>query len=172
MSSVTLVTETMGAPDVDACWKLDQLCFEGTEAYDRQTIRDLLSSSETVCFKSMTSEDVLVGFAVGVVEPEFRGHVVVLGVSPDFRRLGVATELMRHLEGAFRMQSVHLVHLEVRTTNDGARALYEGLGFRVAGRRLGYYTNGDDGFLMVKTLLAVESATSASDSSNCSPRVR
>ena len=153
MSSATLVTESMGPADIDACWELDQLCFNGTEAYDRQTIRDLLSSSETVCFKTVAPDEGIVGFAIGVVEPEFRGHVVVLGVSPGVRRRGVATTLMRHLEDAFRDHDVHLMHLEVRTTNDGARALYEGLGFRVAGRRLGYYTNGDDGFLMVKTIL-------------------
>ena len=153
MSSATLVTESMGTPDVDACWELDQRCFEGSEAYDRRTISDLLSSPETVCFKTISPDDGIVGFAIGVVEPEFRGHVVVLGVSPDVRRRGVATTLMRHLEDAFRSHDVHLMHLEVRTTNDGARALYEGLGFRVAGRRLGYYTNGDDGFLMVKTVL-------------------
>ena len=132
---------------------LDQRCFEGSEAYDRRTIRDLLTSPDTVCLKTVSPEGDLVGFAVGVGEPEFRGHVVVLGVSPDYRRRGVATELMRQLEDAFRSRSVHLMHLEVRTTNDGARALYEGLGFRVAGRRLRYYTNGDDGFLMVRTIL-------------------
>ena len=154
MSSATLVTEKMSPSDVDACWALDQRCFEGSEAYERQTIGDLLSSTDTVCLKTVSSDDELVGFAIGVVEPEFRGHVVVLGVSPDVRRRGVATALMLQLEDAFRERSVHLMHLEVRTTNDGARALYEGLGFRVAGRRLGYYTNGDDGFLMVKTILA------------------
>lgn len=159
MSSVTIATESMGPSDVDACWRLDQQCFEGTEAYERKTIHDLLSSSDTVCLKSITSDNDLVGFAVGVVEPEFRGHVVVLGVSPDFRRLGVATELMRQLEDGFRTRDIHLVHLEVRTTNAGARSLYERLGFRVAGRRLGYYTNGDDGFLMVKTLLASDSSS-------------
>ena len=154
MSSATLVTATMGPSDVDACWQLDQRCFEGSEAYERQTIHDLLSSPDTLCFKTVAPDDELAGFAIGVVEPKFRGHVVVLGVSPDYRRRGVATELMQQLEDAFRSRSVHLMHLEVRTTNDGARALYEGLGFRVAGRRLGYYTNGDDGFLMVRTILA------------------
>jgi len=153
MSSATFEISFMGLADVDACWQLDQRCFEGTEAYERRTIRDLLTSPEAICLKSVTSDDEIVGFAIGVVEPEFRGHVVVLGVSPEFRRMGIASELMRRLEDGFRLHSVHLVHLEVRTTNDGARALYEGIGFRVAGRRLGYYTNGDDGYLMVKSVL-------------------
>jgi len=77
---------------------------------------------------------------------------VVLGVSPDWRRQGIARQLMERLEAAFAERQVRLAHLEVRTTNDGARVLYEGLGFTIAGRRLAYYTNGDDGFLMVKSI--------------------
>ncbi|MBK6424983.1 MAG: GNAT family N-acetyltransferase [Blastocatellia bacterium] len=91
------MTATMGPSDVDACWQLDQRCFEGSEAYERQTIHDLLSSPDTLCFKTVAPDDELAGFAIGVVEPKFRGHVVVLGVSPDYRRRGVATELMRQL---------------------------------------------------------------------------
>jgi ribosomal-protein-alanine N-acetyltransferase len=77
---------------------------------------------------------------------------VVLAVSPDWRRQGVGRDLMLWLERAFAEQSVRLIHLEVRTTNEAARALYQNLGFTVAGRRLSYYTNGDDGFLMIKAM--------------------
>jgi ribosomal-protein-alanine N-acetyltransferase len=59
---------------------------------------------------------------------------------------------MRQVEGAFQIRGTRTLHLEVRTTNLGARLLYEELGYSVAGRRLAYYTNGDDGYLMVKTL--------------------
>lgn len=154
MTTMTVATLPMERTDVDACWELDQRCFEGSEAYEHQTIRDLLSNSDAVCFKAVARDASLVGFVIGMVEPEFRGHVVVLGVAPDWRRLGIATSLMREVEQALRTRLVHLMHLEVRTTNDSARLLYERLGFRIAGRRLGYYTNGDDGYLMVKTVLA------------------
>jgi ribosomal protein S18 acetylase RimI-like enzyme len=80
------------------------------------------------------------------------GHVVVLGVSPAWRRRGIGRELMARLAGAFVARGVRRMHLAVRTTNEGARTLAEGLGVSVAGRRLAYYTNGDDGYLMVKTV--------------------
>ena len=64
-------------------------------------------------------------------------------VNDRYRKIALTTEVK---------YNVALIHLEVRTTNDGARRLYEGLGFTVAGRRLSYYTNGDDGYLMIKGL--------------------
>jgi ribosomal-protein-alanine N-acetyltransferase len=154
MAVVTFALAPMDLRDLDECWALDQRCFEDGEAYDRDTFRDLLTHRHSICLKAVAGGSSMAGFVIGVVEPDRTGHVVVLGVSPDWRRHGVGRGLMRRLEAFFRDRGVRLVHLEVRTTNDGARALYEGLGFTIAGRRLSYYTNGDDGFLMVKSLAA------------------
>jgi ribosomal-protein-alanine N-acetyltransferase len=41
------------------------------------------------------------------------------------------------------------VTLEVRVTNENAMQMYEGFGFKVIGRRKGYYTdNGEDALVM------------------------
>ena len=152
MAAVSVATLPMTLRDLDACWELDQRCFVDGEAYDRETFRDLIAHREAICLKTVAAESTMVGFAIGVVEHDRTGHVVVLGVAPGWRRRGIGRELMARLEGAFVARGVRLMHLEVRTTNDGARTLYEGIGFSVAGRRLAYYTNGDDGFLMVKTV--------------------
>lgn len=152
MAAVTVATLRMRPGDVDDCWRLDQICFADGETYDRATFRDLIAHCDALCFKTVAAESVMVGFIIGVVEQDRTGHVVVLGVAPEWRRRGVGRDLMRQIETAFRERGVQLIHLEVRTTNAGARALYEGLGFTVAGRRLAYYTNGDDGFLMIKAL--------------------
>ena len=73
-------------------------------------------------------------------------------MAPEWRRQGIGRALMAEVEDAFAARSIRTIHLEVRTTNNGARALYEQIGFAIAGRRLAYYTNGDDGYLMVKTV--------------------
>ena len=152
MAAVTVATVRMGARDVDDCWRLDQICFVDGETYDRETFRELLSHRDALCFKTVAVDSIMVGFIIGMVERDRTGHVVVLGVAPEWRRQGVGRSLMRRVESAFRERGVQLIHLEVRTTNAGARALYERLGFTVAGRRLAYYTNGDDGYLMIKAL--------------------
>lgn len=152
MAAVSMQTVAMAMLDASECWALDQRCFTDGEAYDIETIRELISSRGALAYKSLAAGSVMVGFAIGLVEGDGTGHVVVLGVAPEWRRRGIGRELMRRLEHGFRRRGVTLFHLEVRTTNDGARRLYEGLGYSVAGRRLGYYSNGDDGFLMIKSV--------------------
>ncbi len=80
--------------DLDECWALDQRCFEDGEAYDRETFRDLLTHRSSICLKAVAAETIMVGFVVGVVEPDRTGHVVVLGVSPEWRRQGIGRRLM------------------------------------------------------------------------------
>jgi [ribosomal protein S18]-alanine N-acetyltransferase len=76
-------------------------------------------------------------------------HVTNLAVHPEWRRRGVARRLLGAalLEGVAR--GVTLAFLEVRPSNTRALALYESLGFRVIGRRNGYYFDtGEDALVM------------------------
>jgi ribosomal-protein-alanine N-acetyltransferase len=152
MAAVSLTTLRMTIGDLEECWRLDQRCFFDGEAYDRETFRELLTHRDAIALKTVAADAVMVGFVIGLVEPDRTGHVVVLGVSPDWRRQGVGRGLMAEVEAEFVRRGVRTMHLEVRTTNAAARALYEQIGYAVAGRRLAYYTNGDDGYLMVKVV--------------------
>jgi ribosomal-protein-alanine N-acetyltransferase len=152
MAAVSLTTVAMGPLDLDECWALDQRCFADGEAYDRETFRELLTHRDVLAFKAVAADSVMVGFVIGVVETDGTGHIVVLGVSPEWRRQGIGRALMMEVESTFLSRGARTLHLEVRTTNVGARLLYQEIGYSVAGRRLAYYTNGDDGYLMVKTL--------------------
>jgi len=76
-------------------------------------------------------------------------HITNLAVRPDFRRRGIARALLRHVMDGARQSGVELVFLEVRPTNLEALALYESFGFRVIGRRKGYYFDtGEDALVM------------------------
>ena len=62
-----------------------------------------------------------------------------------------------------RRKNVELVFLEVRPTNVEALTLYESLGFRVIGRRKGYYFDtGEDALVMEARLSAEPSESAAS----------
>ena len=152
MVAAAIATTPLVVDDLDECWQLDQICFADGETYERRTFRDLIAYPDAICLKSVAAGGRMAGFVIGVVEIDRTGHVVVLGVAPEHRRRGIGRGLMARLEAMFLERDVRLIHLEVRTTNDGARALYEGLGFAIAGRRLAYYTNGDDGYLMVRRI--------------------
>ena len=74
-------------------------------------------------------------------------HLMNVAVAPEYRRAGVATQLMERLfEEAGRGARYTL---EVRTSNAGAIAMYERFGFRPAGHRRRYYhDNGEDALIM------------------------
>jgi ribosomal-protein-alanine N-acetyltransferase len=76
-------------------------------------------------------------------------HVTNVAVHPARRRLGIGRALLRSVLDDARRRAVRVVALEVRPSNLEARALYESFGFRVVGRRRGYYYDtGEDALIM------------------------
>ena len=142
----------MNPADLNECWRLDQRCFSDGEAYDRETIRYLLSHTQSVCYKVISASNEMIAFVVGMIEPDHTGHVVALGVAPESRRAGHGRRLMHAVEKGFFESGITTVRLEVRTSNDAAQKLYFDLGYKIVRRMPRYYTSGDDGYLMVKNL--------------------
>ena len=137
---------------LDECWRLDQRCFVDGEAYSRDTFEYLLTAPESVSYRVVTQGGLLVGFIVGLVEPDHTGHVTTLGVAPEHRRRGVAQKMIRKVEDGFRRRDVRIVRLEVRSVNAAAQQLYRQLDYTVTQRLPRYYSNGGDGLLMIKPL--------------------
>lgn len=138
---------------LDEVWRLDQRCFVDGEAYSRETFEYLLTSPESVSYRAVTTGGSMVGFVVGIVEPDATGHITTLGVSSEHRRRGVAQSMLRKVEDGFRRRGVRIMRLEVRSVNTGAQDLYLKLGYSVTQRLPRYYSNGGDGFLMIKSLV-------------------
>jgi ribosomal-protein-alanine acetyltransferase len=62
-----------------------------------------------------------------------------LVVAAAYRRRGLASELLQALVANARERKLDRILLEVRESNQAARALYVKLGFQENGRRRGYY---------------------------------
>jgi ribosomal-protein-alanine N-acetyltransferase len=89
----------------------------------------------------------IAGFIVWRETAADEWEILNLAVEPAQRRQGVGGALLRaalrHCRGA--------VYLEVRASNRSARAFYQAAGFRIAGRRPGYYSNpAEDAVLLVR----------------------
>lgn len=81
-----------------------------------------------------------------------KGHVVSIAVMPQSRRKGMASALInRALEG---MQNYKAKQgfLEVRVTNELGITLYKKLGFEVTRTINGYYSDGEDAYVMTKRI--------------------
>ena len=89
-------------------------------------------------------------------------HVTNIAVHPRLRRRGLARQLLGAILHDGKSRRLRSVTLEVRPTNDEARALYESFGFRVVGRRRGYYYDtGEDALIMETDLQAAHLRTGA-----------
>jgi len=86
-------------------------------------------------------------------------HITNLAVHPSHRRRGAARTLLGSVIEDARRKNVELVFLEVRPTNVEALTLYESLGFRVIGRRKGYYFDTGEDALVMEARLAAEPST-------------
>jgi [ribosomal protein S18]-alanine N-acetyltransferase len=76
-------------------------------------------------------------------------HVTTIGVRRDLQHRGYGRVLFAGLVQAAYDMGAKWITLEVRTTNDNAMKMYEAFGFKVIGRRKGYYTdNGEDAIVM------------------------
>lgn len=138
--------------DLLACWRLDQRCFEGSEAYDIETFRYLLDHPATVGFKLAIPHERMIGFVIGMIESEHTGHVIALAIAPEYRRQGLGRLMMDEIEEAFRQNDVWISRLEVRVGNNAAELLYIGLDYTSVRTLQGYYSNGEDALLMTKDL--------------------
>ena len=73
-----------------------------------------------------------------------------IAVHPDSRRQGVARALILALIGELKKRGSRCLTLEVRASNDPARALYESLGFAHVGTRRNYYQNPKEDALILR----------------------
>ena len=68
-------------------------------------------------------------------------HINNLAVRPSYRGQGIGTALLQHVLAEAKALGARRATLEVRASNEGARRLYERLGFYVAATRRNYYSN-------------------------------
>ena len=89
-------------------------------------------------------------------------HITNVAVRPECRRRGLARSLLGGILDDSRQRRIKLVVLEVRPSNTEARTLYESFGFRVVGRRRGYYYDtGEDALVMEADLQTANPGTRA-----------
>ncbi|CAN5303091.1 N/A [soil metagenome] len=130
---------------------LNLRCFKEGENYTKHTFSYLLNEPNCLSYQLITPHRQMVGFIFVMVENGV-GHITTIGIAPEHRRRGLAQRLLDHVENALRNRQISTVSLEVRVGNLTAQKLYHQLEYLTVQRLLKYYNNGEDGFLMVKSL--------------------
>ena len=125
---------------------LEKICFR--DPWSEKSIAYELTNQ--LSHWIVAEEDGVVLGYVGSQSVIDEADMMNVAVHPDHRRRGIARELVVRLEAALREKGVHSLTLEVRASNEPAKALYETLSFAQAGRRPNYYRNPKEDALILR----------------------
>jgi ribosomal-protein-alanine N-acetyltransferase len=112
--------------DLAALGPLHEELFPGTHTTGRQLVE---GRDEDHVRLVADIDGVLAGYVAFEVQPDGAGYLDFLGVSSDFRRRGLGTQLVRAAVASLGRRGAAPIHLTVREDNGGARRLYGSFGF-------------------------------------------
>jgi ribosomal-protein-alanine N-acetyltransferase len=140
--------------DLEGIVELDRLCFGGLwtkEGYQRE----LNSPNSQILILSLTenreardSGEQIIGLGCfwAILE---EAHITLLGIHPEYQGLGLGQFLLFSLLRDARERQLERATLEVKVNNESAISLYQKFGFKIAGKRKGYYQKtGEDAFIL------------------------
>jgi len=134
----------------DILLQLDRCCFPQS-SWDESVWEGLFNHHPlTVLIKDM--ETVPCGYAT-VTQTAHEAELLRIGVHPDYRRKGIARQLLQEILAIVSSNQVDRLFLEVHSENAGAIQLYQSMDFVEIARRNDYYRHpAGDALILSKTL--------------------
>ena len=129
-----------------------------TETYNTSFYLQYLAKWPEYCFNAEGPGGRAMGYVLGKAESfhsvpdSWHGHVTAVTVPPEYRRLGMATQLMDVLERVSELNEAWFVDLFVRRSNSLAIGMYSKMGYTTYRQVIGYYSGEEDAFDMRKPL--------------------
>ena len=71
-------------------------------------------------------------------------HITFIAVHPLYQRRGLGKFLLTDLIKRSKSLQTNYIHLEVKDTNETAKAFYNSMGFIIVGNRSSFYKDGSD----------------------------
>ena len=145
---MTVIIDGLTEADADRCAELEALLFPGDDPWPTIAfVREL--AAEHNHYVAAREDGVLIGYG-GISRlgrtPPFEYEIHTIGVDPAYQGRGVGRRMLDEL---LNIAADSVVHLEVRTDNATAIALYRSAGFTEVGVRKRYYRiSGADAYTM------------------------
>lgn len=131
-----MTVSRMTAAEAPLAAELDQRLFSA-ECWSEQDFLTSLEDADRFFFVAFEGDSFL---GCGGVQISFeQGDILTVGVDPAARRKGVGSALLKAMVEEFHARGGKQLFLEVRTSNEAARKLYEKHGFCPVGIRRNYY---------------------------------
>lgn len=126
--------------------ELEKLCF--SDPWSEKSVASELSNPLSKWLVAMDG-DTLCGY-VGSQTVMDETDMMNIAVHPDYRRRGIAESLVQALVILLKEQGSSCLTLEVRASNESAKALYAKQDFHQIGRRPNYYRNPREDALILR----------------------
>ena len=141
--------EPMTAEHLDEVAELERLCF--TDPWSRNLLAETLKNDLSAYLVALDDAGRVAGYA-GLTVVLDEGYIDNIAVRPEYRRRGVAAQLLEVFLNFAQGNRLAFLTLEVRASNYAAIALYGSRGFRAVGRRKNYYEHPpEDALIMTRT---------------------
>lgn len=136
--------------DLSGICEVEQTSF-AYDAYPSFLLEKLISNSQSVSLVAIDQSGKIIGYSISNNE-DTRSHLISLAVLPNYRRIGIATRMLKELTIILRNRGINEVRLEVRTDNNPAIQLYRRSDFADERIIREYYSDGSAALSMRKTL--------------------
>ena len=143
----------MTADHLDEVAEIERRCF--SDPWSRRMLAEHLENECAATVVAQGEDGSVMGYA-GLLVVLDEGYITNVAVRPEYRRQGVASQLLQVFERFARSNDLAFLTLEVRDANAPARALYAKHGYEEVGRRKNYYDHPkEDAIIMTRYFRAL-----------------
>ena len=126
----------MTSDHLDQVAEIEQICF--SDPWSRRMLSEHLENECAATLVALSENGTVLGYA-GLLVVLDEGYITNVAVRPEYRRQGIAGELLAVFHRFAEGNKMAFLTLEVRDSNASARALYTKHGFKEVGVRKNYY---------------------------------
>ena len=138
----------LGMTHINECLELDQKSLKGL--WTKSQWERELTDSKRICLGiiDLKTKQILGLCSSWLVLDEL--HITIIAVHPIHQRKGLGKFLLSELIKRSKSLRTKQIHLEVKETNEPAKALYKSMGFKTTANRSNFYEDGTSALLLTK----------------------
>tara|TARA_Y100001968_G_scaffold237692_1_gene221036 strand:+ start:820 stop:1275 length:456 start_codon:yes stop_codon:yes gene_type:complete len=140
----------LGILHLNACLDIDKKSLKGI--WTKPQWKKELTDPKRICIGVIDFEsNKLLGICTAwIVLDELQ--ITSIAIHPTHQRKGLGKSLLSDLINRSNSLRTKHIHLEVKDTNEPAKAFYKSMGFEIVGTRSNFYKDGSDALILTKHL--------------------
>jgi len=142
--------------DVEEMIRVQNEAYHGDEQWSTAVFHNELSRTRERLYVIVREPQThtMVAYIGAAFRPSIHEvHITNVTVTPHWQGRGIGTFLLMYMMTVAKQIKFDRISLEVRVSNDGAKRLYEHLGFQVIRRKTNYYENNHEDALEMAQIL-------------------